>query len=57
MVVGWVTEQGAILERCVTQRLSVTQSKEAYLDSIEPVTAALLLAKKVRTSASRALNP
>lgn len=47
MVVGWVTEEGAILERCVTRRLRVTHSKEAYLDSIDPVTAALLLAKKV----------
>ena len=47
VVVGWVTEEGAVLERCVTRRMRVTQSKEAYMDSIDLDAAALLLAKKV----------
>lgn len=47
MVVGWVTPEGAILERCVTRRMSVTKVKDVYLESINPESAALLLAKKV----------
>ena len=28
VVVGWVTDEGSVLERCVTRRIAITQSKE-----------------------------
>ena len=28
VVVGWVTDTGSVLERCVTRRMAVTPSKE-----------------------------
>ena len=52
-MVGWVTAEGAVLERCVTRRMAVTPSKDVYIASIAPEAAALLLAKKVVHEAQR----
>lgn len=44
---GWHTDSGSVLERCVTRRIRVTLSPAAFLTAVDPQTVGLLLAKRI----------
>ncbi len=53
VILGWLTEDGSIHERCVTRRVRATLSPSAYLQSVDAPAAALLLAKRIVLEAAR----
>lgn len=50
---GWLTEDGALLERVATRRIRATLSPATYLSSVDAPAAALLLAKRIVLEAAR----